>query len=66
VHSTSEKHGEKKKARKSYPQETNNSIEDLVGNEENEYPVPNPNKAMMNITNELNDTHKNNLSKRKL
>jgi hypothetical protein len=29
-----------------------------VGNEENEYPVPNPNKTMINITNELSDTHK--------
>jgi hypothetical protein len=35
-------------------------------NEENEYPVPDPNRTMIHITNELNDTHKKNLSKRKL
>jgi hypothetical protein len=28
------------------------SIEDLVGNEENEFPVPDPNEAMINITND--------------
>jgi hypothetical protein len=28
-----------------------------VGNE-NEYPVPDPNKTMINVTNELSDTHK--------
>jgi hypothetical protein len=33
----------------------NNSIEDLVGNEENEYPVPEPNKTMIN---DLSDAHK--------
>jgi hypothetical protein len=39
-----EKHGEKKKGRE-FPSsfETNNSIEDLAGNEENEYPVPDSN-----------------------
>jgi hypothetical protein len=36
----------------------NNSIEDLVGNEENEYPVPDPNETMINITNEISGTHK--------
>jgi hypothetical protein len=36
----------------------NNSIEDLVGNEENGYPVPDPNKTMINVTNEPSDTHK--------
>jgi hypothetical protein len=30
-----------------------------VGNEENECPVPEPNKTMRNITNELNYAHKN-------
>jgi hypothetical protein len=29
-----------------------------VGNEDNEYPVPDPNRTMMKITNELNDVHK--------
>jgi hypothetical protein len=29
-----------------------------VGNEENEYPVPDPNETMINATNELSDDHK--------
>jgi hypothetical protein len=37
----------------------NISIQDLVGNEENVYPVPDPNKTMINVTNEPSDTHKN-------
>jgi hypothetical protein len=36
----------------STPQKKNNSIEELVGNE---YPVPDPNRVMINITNELNE-----------
>jgi hypothetical protein len=28
-----------------------------VGNEENEYPVPDPNRLMTRMSNELNDTH---------
>jgi hypothetical protein len=35
-----------------------NSTEDLVGNEENGYPVLDPNKTMINITNEPSDAHK--------
>jgi hypothetical protein len=47
-------------------QKSNNSIEDLVGNEENEHAVPDTNKTKINITNELNDVHKKkNLSHRK-
>jgi hypothetical protein len=42
-------------------QKTNNSIEDLVGNEKNEYPVPHSNSTMINITNELSDAHENTL-----
>jgi hypothetical protein len=30
----------------------NNSIEDLVGNEENGYPIPDPNNTMIHVTNE--------------
>jgi hypothetical protein len=45
-------------ARNSYPQKTNNSIEDLVGNEENEYPVTDTNTTMININNELCNIHK--------
>jgi hypothetical protein len=36
----------------------NNSIEDSVGNEENGYPVPDPNKTMIKVTIEPNDTQK--------
>jgi hypothetical protein len=36
-----------------------------VGNEENEYPVPDPNWMMMSMANELNVNHKN-FSKRKV
>jgi hypothetical protein len=36
----------------------NKSIEDLVGNEENGYPVPDPNKTMINIIYEHSDAHK--------
>jgi hypothetical protein len=39
------------------PQKSN-SIEDLVGNKENEYPVSDPNKTMINVTNEFSDAHK--------
>jgi hypothetical protein len=49
----------RRRRRKGYstPQKNNNSTEDFVGNEENEYPVPDPNRTMINITNELNDIH---------
>jgi hypothetical protein len=43
------------------PQKTNNSIEELVGNEENEYSVPDPNRTMLIMTNEPNDVHKKSL-----
>jgi hypothetical protein len=36
----------------------NKSIEDLVRNEENGYPVSDPNRTMTNITNEFSDIHK--------
>jgi triacylglycerol esterase/lipase EstA (alpha/beta hydrolase family) len=36
----------------------NNSIENLVGNEENGYQVPDPNKTMINVTNEPRNAHK--------
>jgi hypothetical protein len=42
----------------STPQKNNNSTGDLVGNEELEDPVSDPNRTMKNITNELNDVHK--------
>jgi hypothetical protein len=34
-----------------------NSIQDLVGNKENGYPVPDLNKIMINVTKEPSDTH---------
>jgi molecular chaperone DnaK (HSP70) len=39
----------------------NNLIQDLEGNEENRYPVPDSNKTKMNNAKESNDAHKNNL-----
>jgi hypothetical protein len=43
----------------------NNSIDDLVGNEDNGYPIPGPNKTMINVTNEASYTYKKNHSKMK-
>jgi hypothetical protein len=34
----------------------NNLIQDLEGNEENKYPVPDPNKRKINDTKEASDT----------
>jgi molecular chaperone DnaK (HSP70) len=39
----------------------NNLIQDSEGNEENGYPVPDPNKTKINNTNEPNNAHKNTL-----
>jgi hypothetical protein len=36
-------------------------IQDSEGNEENRYPVPDPNKTMINNTKEPSDAHKNTL-----
>jgi hypothetical protein len=36
----------------------NNSIQDSVENEENEYPVPDLNKTMINVIKELSDAYK--------
>jgi hypothetical protein len=36
----------------------NNSIQDSVGNEENGYPVSDPNKTMINVTMEPSNTNK--------
>jgi hypothetical protein len=46
----------RRKYAKHSPQKTN-SIQDSVGNEENEYPVPDLNKTMINITKEPSDIH---------
>jgi hypothetical protein len=37
----------------------NNFIQDSEGNEENGYPVPDPNKTKINDTEEHNEAHKN-------
>jgi hypothetical protein len=42
----------------SISQKTNNSIEDLLGNEEYEYSVLDPNRTMINMTKDINDVHK--------
>jgi predicted transcriptional regulator len=55
-------HGEKKQGN-STPQKLKNSIEDLVGNEENEHPVPDAKRIMINMTTELHDVHKEFLKK---
>jgi hypothetical protein len=39
----------------------NNSIQDSIGNEENGYPGPDPNKTMINVTKEPSDTHERTL-----
>jgi hypothetical protein len=46
--------GRRRRQGNSTPQK-NNSIEDLVGNE-NEYTVPDPNRMMINITNDVHKT----------
>jgi hypothetical protein len=43
----------------SIPQKTKNSAEDLVENEDNKYPVPDPNRMMRTTISEQNDAHKN-------
>jgi hypothetical protein len=58
--------GRKRGLGNSTPQKTYNSIQVVIGKEENVYPVPDPNTRMQIITNEPNDVHKKNLSKRKL
>jgi hypothetical protein len=44
-----------------YSLQKNNSIQDSVGNEENGYPIPDRNKTMINVAEELSDAHKNTL-----
>jgi hypothetical protein len=42
----------RRKPRNPIPKKTKNSIEESVGNEENQYPVPDPSGTMINITSE--------------
>jgi hypothetical protein len=39
-------------------EEKSNTIEDLVGNEQNGHSVPNPNKTMTSVIKEPSDSHK--------
>jgi hypothetical protein len=48
--------GRRRKDGNHTPQE-NNSIEDSVGNEENGYPDPDPNKTMINVTKKPSDAY---------
>jgi hypothetical protein len=54
--------GRKRKDGNHAPQK-NNLIQDSVGNEENGYPVPDPNKTVINVTKELSDTYIKTLKK---
>jgi hypothetical protein len=36
----------------------NNTIQDSMGKEENGYPVPDSNRTMINVSKNLNETHK--------
>jgi hypothetical protein len=56
--------GKKRRDGNHTPQK-NNSIEDSVGNEENEYPFPDPNKTMINVTKEPGNTYKKKSLKKK-
>jgi hypothetical protein len=47
-------------------QKKKNSIEDSVGNEENGYPVPDPNKKTLNVTKEPSNITKKKKKKKKL
>jgi microcompartment protein CcmL/EutN len=60
LHGTKWSNGKKKKGWKPLSSK-NNSIEYLVGNEENGFPVPDPNKTMINVTKELSNVYKNTL-----
>jgi hypothetical protein len=48
-----------------YSPQKHNSIHNLVGNEENGYIVPDPNKTMINVPKEPSDIHKKQPSKKK-
>jgi hypothetical protein len=52
---------QEEKGKEILPQKNNNALEDLVGNEENEYHFPPPNRMMINMTSEFNDSHKKSL-----
>jgi hypothetical protein len=49
--------GRRRRMEGKYLSQKNNSIEYIVGNKENGYPVPDLNKTMTNASNEPSDTH---------
>jgi hypothetical protein len=49
---------ERRRRNGNHAPQKNNSIHDSVGNEENGYLVPDPNKAMINVTKEPSNSHK--------
>jgi hypothetical protein len=53
--------GRKKSDGNHSPPTQNNLIQDLEGNEENGYPVPDSNKTKINDTKEPSNAHKNTL-----
>jgi hypothetical protein len=55
LHSTNGMMGRKRRKDGNHSSQKNNSIQDSVGNEENGYPVPDPNKSMTNVTKEPGD-----------
>jgi hypothetical protein len=57
LHSTKWSDGKKKKGWEPLSSKKN-SIQDSVGNEENGYLVPDPNKTMINVNKEPSNTHK--------
>jgi hypothetical protein len=44
-----------------HPPQKNNSLQGSVGNEENGYPIPDPNKTMINVIKEPRNTHQKTL-----
>jgi hypothetical protein len=56
--------GRRRRKENYIPQKTKTKTGDLLGIEENGYPIPDPNKTVINVTSEPSDSHKN-PSKRK-
>jgi hypothetical protein len=56
----------KKKGWKPHSSKKKISIQDSVGNKENGYPVPDSNKAIINVTKEPSDAHKKNTQRENL
>jgi hypothetical protein len=56
--------GQRRRRDGNHSPQKNNSIQDKVGNEENGYPVSDPNKIMINVTQEPSDIHKKSSKKK--